>query len=215
MKEPILAVLIGLFIIVLLFRMIKSYLFAHRLKGCSQDVPSDADARLIDILKTVDSPQKAKEVLRDVTRMAGSVQSPAGRSAYLSAAGNLALNPIKRPNLAVGLYLRALHANPTCIEAVHKLQEILTAQGRLRRLERTYWDVLARLDDSETGTGTWIACWAGLAAVYAASPKTVRRADAIRKSLSAFIADDEEGEKEIERISRISSPPPPLSARVS
>ena len=206
MKEPLLVALVALFFVVLIFRMVQAYLLAHRLKGCSQDVPNDADERLVEMLRGADTPQKAKDALRDITHMAGGVKSPAGRSAYYSAAGNLALNPLKRPNLAVGLYLKALRANPTTIEAVRKLQEILTAQKRIRRLEWTYWEVLARLDDSEVGEETWLACWAGLAAVYAASPKTVHRADAIRKSLSAFLV-DEDSEKELERISRIPAAP--------
>ncbi len=206
MKEPLLAALVALFFVVLIFRMLKAYLLAHRLKGRPDDVPSEADDRLLAILKSVDSPQKAKDAVRDITHMAGGVKTAAGRGAYYSAAGNLALNPLKRPDLAVGLYLKALRANPTAIEAVHKLQVILTAQKRIRRLEWTYWEVLARLDDSEIGDETWVTCWAGLAAIYGGSPKTVHRADAIRKSLTAFLA-DEDGEKEIERISRI---PPPL-----
>ena len=202
MKEPLLLAFIGLFTAVLLFRMIKAYLLAHRLKGRPQDVPSDADERLLLLIKKADTPQRAKEVVSDITHLAGSVKSPGGRGAYFVAAGNLALNPLKRPNLAVGLYLRALRADPTCIEAVHKLQEILTAQKRHRRLEWTYWEVLARLDDSEVGDDTWLACWAGLAALYSGSPKTVHRADAMRKALAAFTA-DEYSEREIERISRI------------
>jgi hypothetical protein len=202
MKEPLLAAFIGLFFIVLVFRMIKAYLLAHRLKGPIHDVPSEADERLVSMLKNIDTPQKAKETLREISRTAGGVQSSVGRSAYLLAAGNLALNPLKRPNLAVGFYLKALRANPMCVEAIHKLQEILTAQNRRRRLEWTYWEVLARLDDSEVGEETWVACWAGLAAIYTASPKTIHRADAIRKSLAAFVT-DEAGEKEIERISHI------------
>ena len=206
MKEPLLVALVALFFVVLIFRMVQAYLLAHRLKGRSHDVPNDADERLLEMLRGADTPQKAKDALRDITHMAGGVNSPAGRSAYYSAAGNLALNPLKRPNLAVGLYLKALRANPTTIEAVRKLQEILTAQKRLLCLEWTYWEVLARLDDSEVGEETWLACWAGLAAIYAASPKTVHRADAIRKSLSAFLI-DEDGEKELERISRIPAAP--------
>ncbi len=202
MKEPLLVALVALFVVVMIFRLIKSYLLANRLKGSAADVPSDADDKLVAILKTAESPQKAKEAVQAITHAAVTIETPAARGAYFAAAGNLAVNQLKRPNLAVGLYLRALRVNPTCVEAVHRLQEILTAQKRIRRLEWTYWEVLSRLDDSEVGEEMWIACWAGLAALYAASPKTVHRADAIRKSLSAFVSDDSD-EVEIERISRI------------
>ena len=106
----------------------------------------------------------------------------------------------------MGLFLKALRADPTCVEGITKLQEILSAQKRFRRLEWTYWEVLARLDDSEVGEEMWLACWSGLAAIYAASPKTVRRADAIRKALNAFAQDpdDEDTEGPPSRIPKVS-----------
>ncbi len=208
MKEPLLVAFAGLFFIVLIVRVINSYILAHRLKSKDQfdNTPQDADDRLIAILKDVSNLQKAKESFREITHMALGVKTPAGRAAYYSAAAGLALNHFKRPNLAVGLYLKALRVNPSCLEAIRQLQRILTIQKRPKRLEWTYWEVLARLDDSEIGDETWLTCWAGLAALYAGSPKTTHRADAIRKSLSMFMADDE-GEQEMERISHIPDSP--------
>ena len=99
---------------------------------------------------------------------------------------------MKRPSLAVGLYLRALRETPNCPEALDKLQEILTAQKRLRRLEWNYWDVLGRLGEGEADSEIWLKCWSGLATVYSRSPRTVRRADAIRKAMAAYVTDDED-----------------------
>jgi hypothetical protein len=91
----------------------------------------------------------------------------------------------------VGFYLRALREDPTCLAALERLREILMAQKRYRRLEQTCWDVLGRLDDSDVGTEMWAKAWMVLAAIYSTSPRHVRRADAIRKMLTSFEADDE------------------------
>jgi hypothetical protein len=202
MKEPILLLLIGLFIAVLVMRLVKAYLLAHRLKTKGTDIPDGADGKLMGLMADIDSPQKARAAISAIGRMVPREKSPTTRSAYFVAAGHLAINPLKRPKLAVGFYLKALRSDPTCLDALHKLQEILLAQKRYRRMEWTYWEVLARLDDSEVGEEMWLVCWAGLAAIYAVSPRGVHKADAIRKTLSAFIA-DEEDEKEIERISNM------------
>jgi hypothetical protein len=194
MREPLLVVLVGLFIAVTVLRVVKAYFLARRLKDRASDLPEGADTELVTIIEGAKTPQRARDAIRNISHLAHGVQSPAVRSAYYSAAGNLALNPLKRPGLAVGLFLKALRADPTCVEGITKLQEILSAQKRLRRLEWTYWEVLARLDDSEVGEDMWLACWSGLAAIYAASPRTVRRADAIRKALNAFVPDSEDDE---------------------
>jgi hypothetical protein len=202
MKEPLLLALIGLFIAVLIIRLAKAYLLAHRLKGKEPDIPEDADEQLLSLMEKVETPQKARETIRNISRLASRVKTPTGRSAYFVAAGHLAINPLRRPKLAVGFYLRALRSNPTSLDALHKLQEILLAQKRFRRMEWTYWEVLARLDDSEVGEEMWMVCWAGLAAIYAATPRGVHKADAIRKALKAFVTDEEE-EKALERISNM------------
>ena len=202
MKEPLLLLALGLFVAVLLLRLFKAYLLAHRLKSKETNLPESADDRLLQIMADTETPQKAREAIVQIGRSAPRAKTPAIRSAYFVAAGHLSINPLKRPKLAVGFYIRALRSDPTCLDALHKLQEILIAQKRTRRLEWTYWEVLARLDDSEVGEEIWMVCWAGLASIYAASPRGVNKADAIRKALTAFVPDDEDG-VEMERISNI------------
>lgn len=192
MKEPLILALVALFIAVLVLRLIKDYLFVKRWKGKEAGLPDAADAELAELVGAVDSANKGRETIRTISRLALGGKSPTVRGAYYCAAGNLALHSVKRPGLAVGLYLKALRADPTCLEALHKLQDLLSAQKRFRRLERTYWEVLARLDDTEVGGDIWIACWSGLAAVYSASPRTILRADAIRKALTAYVSDDDD-----------------------
>ena len=200
MKEPIILILVGLFIAVLILRAIKAYFLAHRLKSKETGIPEGADSALLELMTDVGLPSKAKNAIQKIVRRAPRGKTPAARSAYFVAAGHLAINPLKRPKLAVGFYLKALRSNPTCLDALHKLQEILLAQKRFRRLEWTYWEVLARLDDSEVGEEIWLRCWAGLAEIYATTPRGVHKADAIRKALSAFVT-DEEGDSDLERIS--------------
>lgn len=202
MKEPVILVLLGLFIAVLLLRTIKAYFLAHHLKSKDHSIPEGADQQLHELMSDVETPSKARSAIQNIGRMTPRAKTPAVRSAYFVAAGHLAINPLKRPKLAVGFYLKAIRSDPTCLEALHKLQEILLAQKRYRRMEWTYWEVLARLDDSEVGEEMWLVCWAGLAAIYAASPREVHKADAIRKVLATFVADEDE-EKDLERISNL------------
>jgi len=192
MKEPWLVFLLGMTLFVLVLRMVRAYFFARRVSPGSAWLPVAADERLTSLVAEVENSGKVREALRTIGQRAPGIKSPSLRSAYHCAAGYLAISRLKRPGLAVGFYLKALRADPTCIEALDKLQEILAAQKRLWRLERTYWEVLGRLDDSEAGTEMWFKCWSGLTAVYSASPRTIRRADAIRKMLSVFDEDDEQ-----------------------
>jgi hypothetical protein len=192
MKEPWLVFLLGMTLFVIVLRMVRAYFFARRVSTGSACLPIAADDRLTSLVADVEKSGKVREAIRTIGQRAPGIKSPSLRSAYHCAAGYLAISRLKRPGLAVGFYLKALRAYPTCIEALEKLQEILAAQKRLRRLERTYWEVLGRLDDSEAGTEMWFKCWSGLTAIYSTSPRTIRRADAIRKMLSVF---DEDGDE--------------------
>ncbi len=205
MKEPLLIVLVGLFIIVLVFRLIRGLLVGRRLKSKDPSVPGWTDPQLSNLIDGAKRPTLVREAIREIGRRAPGVESAELRAEYRCAAGYLSLNQLKRPGLAVGFYLRALREDPTSIEALDKLQEILTAQKRFRRLEWTYWDVLGRLDDAEVGSEMWGKCWAGLAAVYSSSPRTVRRADAIRKALVEFTHDDTEEPGDMPRVPKVVS----------
>jgi hypothetical protein len=144
---------------------------------------------LTNLVEEAEKTGKVREAIRKLGSRGSGIDSAELRAAYRCAAGHLALTSLKRPSLAVGLYLRALREDPNCVEALDKLQEILAAQKRLRRLEWTYWDVLGRLDDAEAGGEMWSKCWSGLASLYSASPRKVRRSDAIRKALAAYAPD--------------------------
>ncbi len=205
MKEPLLLAAIALFIVALVFRFVQGIRLGRRLQDRKASLPSCADSELTALLKEAQDTGKARIVLRKIAQRASGLDSAALRAAYRCAGGNLALTEIKRPALAAGLYLRALREDPECIQAIDKLQEILAAQKRLRRLERTYWDVLGRLDDSSVGGEMWVKCWSGLASIYSASPRTVRRADAIRKAFAAYGPDDEEEQDDIPQIAPFSS----------
>jgi hypothetical protein len=198
MKEPILLTAVVLFMAVLVLRLVRGARIGKRMKGRGVKLPACADDELDSLLKKAKDSGKIRDVLREINNRASRVDAADLRAAYRCAAGHLALVDLKRPNLAVGFYLRALREDPTCVEALDKLQEILAAQRRHRRLERTYWDVLGRLDDAEAGGNMWFKCWSGLASVYSASQRSIRRADAIRKALSVVAPyeplDDSESE---------------------
>ena len=192
MKEPLLLAVIGLFLVALVYRLVRGFSSARRWGRNSTPFPPSNDAELSHLIEEARSSGKIREALREIGRRAHALESAARRAAYHSAAGHLSLSELKRPALAAGFYLRALREDPTCVEALDKLQEILIAQRRLRRLEWTYWDILGRLEDSQVGLEIWMKCWSGLASIYSASPRTVCRADAIRKALSAYGPEDED-----------------------
>jgi len=156
------------------------------------------DRNLSQIVKDAVESGKTREALRKIQQETHSKDAPT-RAAYHCAAGNLAVSEMKRPSLAVGFYLRALRVDPRCVSAIDRLREILSAQKRLKRFERTCWEVLGRLGDDEVGSEMWVKCWSGLAAIYSATPRLVRRSDAIRKLLDAVATEDSDVEKEISK----------------
>ena len=199
MIETLLPALMGLFVIVLVLRVVKAMVFARQFSREESSIPAGASEELAALMRDAETSGKYRDVLRTIENRTAGMTSPAVRATYHCAAGNLARNRLKRPGLAVGFYLKALRADPTCIEAIGRLQEILVPQKRLRRLEWTYWEVLGRLNDGEAGGEMWLLCWSGLTAIYSTSPRTVRRADAIRKMLAAFGSDSDD-----ERLNPIS-----------
>jgi hypothetical protein len=213
MKEPIVAIAVGLFILALIVRLVQGFRLGKRFSDRAPKMPDCADSELTSIVEEAKRTGKIKEAIRNLGNRASSLDSAELRAAYRCAAGHLALSELKRPALSIGMYLRALREDPTCIAALDKLQEILAAQKRIRRLEWTYWDVLGRLDDSEIGGEMWIKCWSGLASLYSASPKNVRRADAIRKALAAYVpdvCDSQDGPSDPRNVSPISSATKPV-----
>jgi hypothetical protein len=187
MVKEALLVAISLFLALLLFRFVRAILLGRRISREQACRPSEGDSEEFDRLleEARAGGSRAREALRKLERNAGKGNA-ATRAAYHCAAGNLAVTDLKRPNLAVGFYLRALREDPTCVPAIDRLKEILFSQRRLRRFEKTCWEVLGRLDDDEVGSEMWVRCWSGLAAIYSASPRFVRRADAIRKLLESM-----------------------------
>lgn len=189
MKEPLIVALAGLVILVLVVRFIRGLLVARRFRTVDQRFFPLDDEELVRLIESSSNAAKAKETLRVIVRKAQNNADPTKRAGYYCVAGDVATDKLKRPGLSVGFYLRALRTDPTCLHALEKLQDILMSQRRLRRLEWIYWEVLGRLDDNEVGSTMWLRCWQGLAAVYSESPRTVRRADAIRKTIIAVEGD--------------------------
>ncbi|MCK9461813.1 MAG: hypothetical protein M0R80_19465 [Proteobacteria bacterium] len=192
MMKPVLAIAAVLFIAVLAFRFVRGLMLGRRVSAAAGrcEIDGDADPELKRLVGEAISSGKPREGLRQIERRATSGEA-SSRATHHCAAGNLALTEMKRPGLAVALFLRALREDPTCLPALERLREILMAQKRYRRLEQTCWELLSRLDDADVGTPIWFRAWTVLAATYSTSPRQVRRADAIRKMLASFEADDE------------------------
>jgi hypothetical protein len=181
-----LLVALGLFVLMLVFRFLRGIIQGRRISAgrtCSTDALDDPE--LAKLLGEARESGRVRDALRRIEGLATTAAEPASRAAYHCAAGDVSLIQMKRPKVAVGFYLRALREDPTCVPAFDKLQEILLAQKRGRRFERTCWEVLGRLDDDDVGSEMWIKAWSGLATIYSASPKHVGRADAIRALLAS------------------------------
>ncbi|MDJ0766747.1 MAG: hypothetical protein QNJ97_27490 [Myxococcota bacterium] len=194
MKEPFVVIGAAVFIAALLFRLVRSIRLGRRFKSREHRLPACADETLNALVIEAKQTGRVKESLKDLSQRALGVDASDLRAAYHCAAGHMAMTDLKRPALSVGFYLRAIREDPHCVEALDKLQEILVAQKRFRRLEWTYWEVLGRLSDAEVGGHMWTKCWSGLASVYSTSQRTVGRADAIRKVIEVCGSDVESEE---------------------
>ncbi len=206
MKEALLVIAALLIVLSIVVQLLKGFVFSRRAwRG------GDADPELEQYVKRAGTPGEARQVLRELEIRAVDQDSRL-RSRVYSTGGEIALIVLKRPAVAVRYYLRALRANPDCTAAFERLTEVLVAQKKLRRLERVCWDLLSRLGDDGAGSPMWRRCWQGLATVYAATPRMVNRADAIRKMLdfagpdedddngSGFESDDAPGDCHLPRI---------------
>ena len=182
MKENLLVIAAALIVIFFLFQLFKGYFLARR--PWKRRGPR-VDPELEELVQKADSPVAARNVLRDIEGKAVRRDASA-RASYYSVAGEIALQQLKRPNVAIRYYFRALRNNPRCESAFDRLSEVLLAQKRHRRFKRTCWYLLSRMDDEDNGSPIWHKCWSGLATVYALSPATTDRADAIRKMLSGM-----------------------------
>ncbi|MCU0664307.1 MAG: hypothetical protein MUC50_18510 [Myxococcota bacterium] len=194
MTENLLIVVLAvLALLVVVLRIARGLWVGSRQWGSSEGSLFSPDPHLAGLLEQAKGAPKArvKDILREIGHAAATAGSPEKRAVCFDAAGRLALGELKRPGPAAGLFLRALRADPRCLSALYKLEEILMSQKRLRRMEATYWDVLGRLDDAAVGSDMWMRCWSGLASLYAESPRTVRRADAIRKAFATFASEPE------------------------
>ncbi|MBN2718473.1 MAG: hypothetical protein JXX14_21695 [Deltaproteobacteria bacterium] len=196
MKEKLLVITAALSVLFFLFQVVKGYYLARR--PWKRRRPR-VDSELEELLQKAESPAEARNVLRDIDGRAARHDATA-RASYYSVAGEVALHQLKRPNVAIRYYLRALRNNPRCESAFDRLSEILLAQKRHRRFKRACWYLLSRMDEDDTGTSLWNKCWSGLATVYASSPATTDRADAIRLMLAGMNAEAAEVLEELDAL---------------
>lgn len=182
MKETLLVIAAALCVLFILFQLVRGLLLSKRFwKKRSPDV----DPELEELCKQADTTASARHVLREIDTKAAKNDAHK-RATYYSAAGEIALTRLNRPNIAIRYYYRALRNNPKCEPAFGRLAEILISQKKYRRFERTCWHLLSRMDEDDSDGVIWKKCWSGLATVYAATPKLTERSDAIRKMLAAM-----------------------------
>jgi len=191
MVKQLLVIAAVLFLLMLVVRFARGLLLGRRLSRDRAWTPGeryDADLRRL-VEDAAPGGARAREVLRRIESRAMSMDDPAVRAAHHCAAAGISLAVLKRPGVAAGLYMRAMRDDPTCLEALIQLEEILLTQKRHRALEGFCWNLLGRLGDGATGTAVWHRAWSALAALYAANPRRTSRADAIRRMLAAAPAE--------------------------
>jgi len=189
MKETLLIWAAALIVIFLILQIIRGFLFSkHNWKKVSQNIKPE----LAKFIEDAKSPSEARLVLKNIDARAIEKNSTE-RALIYSTAGVISLTVLKRPEIAVRYHLRALRSDPLCEVAYDRLAEILVAQKKYRRLERTCWDILSRLDEDDQGCEMWKKCWSGLTTVYANTKRLTNRADAIRKMLNVFDNESIEG----------------------
>lgn len=182
MKETLLLIAAALCVFFILFQLIKGVFLDKRYWRKRHPI---VDAELEALCQKADNPAHARNVLREIDTLA-TQQDAKRRAVYYTAAGEVALTRLKRPNVAIRYYFRALRNNPKCEPAFDRMAEILVAQKKLRRFKLACWYLLSRMDEEDTGETMWRKCWSGLATVYASHPRFTMRADAIRKMLAGM-----------------------------
>ena len=189
MKETLLVWAAGLIILFLILQIIRGFLFSRRKwKKLSDSI----EPELVKYVERAKNHSDARKILKEIDAAAID-KTAVDRARYYSTAGVITLTVLKRPDVAVRYYLRALRSDPLCILAFDRLAEILMAQKKYHRFERTCWTILSRLDDDDQGGEMWTKCWSGLATVFANSKRLTERADAIRKMLASFESESVEG----------------------
>ena len=191
MKEYLLAFTALLFLALLLYRLIRSIWLSQRLSadthspGCA--IPGELQAK-VDAATT---PARARELLREIERRASGERANK-RACYYVASAEVARTVLKRQNVSVHFYIRALRNDPACEPALERLITALLAQKKTRLLERHCWSLLSRMGPEHTGGAVWIKCWTTLGNLYAANPRQLERSDAIRKMLNFAVAEDDD-----------------------
>jgi len=202
MVKGLLVVAAVLFLLMLLMRFARGVSRGRHLsrgRSCLPDERSDPELRRL-LEEAAAGGGPAREALRSIEARIATIDDAAERASHHCAAAGVSLAVLKRPGVAAGLYMRALREDPACTTALVQLEEILQAQKRHRTLESVCWNLLGRLGEEATGSEIWHKAWSVLAKLYAANPKRVHRADAIRKMLASAVAeadrDDDEDEDE-------------------
>jgi len=193
MVKGLLVVAAVLFLLMLLLRFVRGMSQGRRLsrgRNCLTGDSSDPELRRL-VAEAEAGGGRAREALRRIEARVTTIDDAGGRAAHHCAAAGVSLAVLKRPGVAAGLYMRALREDPTCIAALVQVEEILLAQKRHRAFEGVCWGLLGRLGEDATGTEAWFKAWSALAGLYAANPRRVHRAAAIRKMLAGVSAETE------------------------
>ena len=191
------AVIVGVIVLFLAFILWNGLLRAPLRRAAREGLctPDAADAELQSLLTELRGGAKTGPILQQIKRRVASTTDSRLQAAYLCAAGEVLRSTVSRRATALRYYVKALQADPACVEARHGMRDLLLAQRRGFKLEQIYWQILARLDFETHGREEVIDVWRELADLLERRRSGRFRATAIRRviaRLSVGTASDEE-----------------------
>ena len=154
-------------------------------------IPQGADAELESLLEELRSGAKTGPVLQRIKRRVAHEPSAQLQAVYLCAAGDALRRTLSRRGTALRYFIKALKADPACVDARQGMRDLLLAQRRSFRLEQLYWQLLSRLDHESHGTTVVREVWLELAELLERRRSGRVRALALRR-LVEQVPDEEE-----------------------
>lgn len=147
------------------------------------ETPDGADKELHALLERLRDGAQTASVLREIKKRIAKEKSKTVKATYLCSAGDVLRQTVSRKGTALRYYVKALEADPTCIDARHGMRELLLQQRRGFRLEQLYWQLLGRLDFDEHGCTFVTTAWRELAELLERRKSGKKRARALRRLL--------------------------------
>ena len=183
------AVVVGTVVLFVAF-LLWNGLFRAPLRRSARErlcAPVGADSELETLLDQLREGAQTGPVLQKIKRRVASEPDPKVQAVYLCAAGDVLRGTVSRKGTALRYFIKALQADPACIDARRGMRDLLLAQRRGFRLEQAYWQILSKLDFETDGCEDVADAWRELAELLERRRSGRTRARAIRRLLAQAV----------------------------